>query len=132
MFTRREINKLLATSALLPAPLAQLLAETNEQIAPHRKPLHLVYESRAADYGWRDTLPGKVFDTIHYIDGDVTRTWFEELHPLWSEQAILTAGLTRESEFFVMKTLARDYDYVVVKEIVVEKPHLVSWLLAPN
>lgn len=132
MITRRKLHKIVAGSTLLASPLAHLFAASNGLMAQQDRPLHLLYETKAADYGWQHGLAGETFDVVHLIDGDVTAVWYEKLHPLWSKQAILTAGLTRESEFFVIKTLARDYDYIVVKEMMVEEPHLVSWLLAPK
>ncbi len=132
MISRRNVNKLLVASSLLPAPLAQLFAATDVRVASIKKPVHLVFESRASDYGWQEELPADVFEAVYFINGDVTRVWYDELHPLWLQKTTLTAGLTRESEFFVMKTLAKDYDYMVVKEMPVGELQLVSWLLAPS
>jgi len=71
------------------------------------------------------------FEKVHCISGDITELWYNDLHKLWQEKTILTAGLTRESEFFLLKTLARDYDYDVKYERPSHNFQLVSWLLGP-
>ena len=131
MVTRREMNGLLAAATLVPMPLVQALSAVNHQSTLDKKPLHFIYEARASAYGYRGKLAKDSFDKLHVINGDVTSTWYHELHPLWRESKVFTAGLTRESEFFVLKTLARDYGYRVEFESEPGNSHLVSWLLIP-
>jgi hypothetical protein len=132
MMKRREINKLLVASAFLPLS-ANLWSSVSERKSRSLQgPVHFIYEKKAIDYGLKVKPSFIDFEKIHYIEGDVTRVWYDELHFLWQKKSILTAGLTRESEFFILRTLARDYGYNVVHEEQLENSQLISWLLAPQ
>ena len=132
MVTRREVNLMLAATTLAPASTVQALVAGDGQARLADKSLHFIYESDSPSYGFSSSLPGHQFSKLHVIKSDVSATWFHELHPLWSSKSIFTAGLTRESEFFILKTLARDYGYVVDYEHQVGDTCLVSWLLVPS
>ncbi len=132
MVTRRELNTMLVAAALAPAPLARALAASAEQPGLAGKPVHFIFESMSPGLGFHTAVAEDAFDSFHVIKGDVSTTWFNELHPLWSRKSILTAGLTRESEFFILKTLAREYGYVVDYEQQFEDTCLVSWSLVPS
>ena len=131
MVTRREVNTLLATATLAPASLVRALAATTEQSRLAEKPLHFIYESNSPALGFSGDLPKADFNRLHVIKGDISATWFHELHPLWREKGIFTAGLTRESEFFILKTLARDYGYTVTQEYPLGDTCLVYWSIMP-
>jgi hypothetical protein len=131
MIKRREFNKLVVASTLLPFPVsspAKILANYKQS----SQAVHFIFENRAVDYGLKETLAFEEFDKVHYIDGDATRIWYDKLHFLWKSKSIVTAGLTRESEFFILKTLARDYAYKIANEKQLENTSLVSWLLVPD
>ncbi len=131
MIKRRGFNKLVVASSLLPFPVSTLAKlSANKKLSS--KDVHFVYENRALDYGLKETPVFEGFDKVHYIDGDATRVWYAELHFLWKSKSIVTAGLTRESEFFILKTLARDYGYSADNESHSENSSLVSWLLVPD
>lgn len=128
---RREINKLLAASTLLPLSASLWSSDSDNLGKSPQGPVHFIYEKNAVHYGLKVVPSFNDFEKIHYIEGDVTRVWYGELHFLWPKKNILTAGLTRESEFFILKTLARDYGYTVVHEAQHDNSQLISWLLAP-
>ena len=131
MIKRREFNNLLLISMFLPFPVSgwsRLLADEEKLF---QIPMHFIYEKNSVDYGLIETPVFNDFEKIHYIEGDITRVWYEELHFFWKNKTILTAGLTRESEFFVLKTLARDYGYQISHEMQLSDSQLVSWLLVP-
>jgi hypothetical protein len=130
MIKRRGFTKLVVASTLLPFPVSSL-AKLSVNNNFKRSPVHFVYETRAGEYGLKENLVFEEFDKMHYISGDATRVWYEELHFLWKTKSIVTAGLTRESEFFILKTLARDYGYRPEHENYSENSRLVSWLLVP-
>lgn len=48
------------------------------------------------------------------IDGDVTRLWFEELHPRWTVEPAPLAGLTARGALFCLERLAWDHGMRVV------------------
>lgn len=131
MIKRREFNNLLLISMFLPFPVigwSRLLVDEEKLF---QIPMHFIYEKNSVDYGFIETPAFNDVEKIHYIEGDITRVWYEELHFFWKNKTILTAGLTRESEFFVLKTLARDYGYRVKHETQQADIPLVLWLLAP-
>lgn len=94
--------------------------------------IHFIYEKNAASYGFSKSIEPENFEKVHYINGDISPVWYGELLSHFENSSILTAGLTRESESFVIKTLARDYAYEMVHEQAVDNTALVSWLLVPH
>tara|TARA_B100001123_G_scaffold414833_1_gene514741 strand:- start:690 stop:1091 length:402 start_codon:yes stop_codon:yes gene_type:complete len=130
MIKRRNFNKFIIASALLPFSLRS----TPSAVETERdyKPTHFVFEKSARDCELEGRLLSCDFDVVYYIDRDVTWVWYEELHFLWQSKSILTAGVTRESEFFVLTNLARDYGYAVKHETQIFDSTLVSWSLGPT
>jgi hypothetical protein len=52
-------------------------------------------------------LDRKLSSTLtHSFTGDITSIWLDILEPLWIEGQAATAGLTRHTEFFLLRTLA--------------------------
>lgn len=77
-------------------------------------PLHLVYDRRVLDPA--HVLPGvndRHVAARHAFEGDVSALWRDVLEPLWARHASVTLGYTRHAEFFVLRTLAREQDYVL-------------------
>jgi len=128
---RRDFTKLVVAASLLPPSgyaRSAILTSGNKNPV---KPVHFIYEKSYAAPA-SGTLPAfDDFEKVHVIDGDVTKVWYNELHYLWQKKSILTAGLTRDSGFFVLKTLARDYDYTVSHQVQAENTQFISWLLVP-
>ena len=92
-------------------------------------PMHLVYDTRLVGMG---TLPDVLLASaarVHPFAGDITPIWYEALHGLWQAHEITTIGITREAEFFVLSTLARDYGYDVSHQD--EVSGSMTWMLAP-
>ena len=92
--------------------------------------MHLVYDARIIEL--REALAAISVNIAkaHGFTSDLTPIWFDELHGLWESGCITTMGFTRDAEFFVLSTLARDQGYVVAgKEAHAGK---VSWLLVPD
>ena len=128
---RRDFNKLVVAASLLPLPgyaRSAILASSNEISA---NPVHFIYEKSYAELGSGKPPAFDDFEKVHVIDGDVTKVWYNELHYHWQKKSILTAGLTRDSGFFILKTLARDYGYTVSHQVQAENTQFISWLLAP-
>jgi hypothetical protein len=91
--------------------------------------LHLVYETRLIDPIDAAEPLSVPASRLHAITGDVTPVWYNLFHQQWVSRSIRTAGITYEAEFFVMKTLARDYGYRVTHEQRIGEG--VRWLLEP-
>ena len=90
---------------------------------------HLVYDSRVIDSrGIADVLFASV-ERAYSFTSDVTPIWYEDLHSLWQRHEIMTIGITREAEFFVLSTMARDYGYGVWGRD--DRPGYTVWMLAP-
>ena len=124
--TRRQFNLLLGYSTASMSSVTHIWAQAG---VPSQWPVHFVYESNASRYGLVERPTLDEFEKIHLIEGDITWVWYNELYPLWQEGATSTAGLTRETEFFLLKTLARDHGYRVVHEKRIDHTALCYWLL---
>ena len=131
MLKRREFTQLLTATSLLPYSVNVFSSLLTDKDVLIENPIHFVYENKARSYGLKEHISFADFEKVHYISGDITGLWYQDLHKLWQEKSILTAGLTREAEFFLLKTLARDYDYQVKYERASINAQLVSWLLVP-
>ena len=99
--------------------------------APNVAPfeMHLVYDARVVD---ACALPDALLSRaarLYAFTGDVTPIWYDELHRLWQTRNNTTIGMTREAEFFVLSTLARDYGYDVWHRD--EWFAYTTWMLAP-
>ena len=129
MLKRREFTQLLTATSLLPYSVNVFSSLLTDKDALIQNPVHFIYEKKARSYGLKEQVSFADFEKVHCISGDITELWYNDLHKLWQEKTILTAGLTRESEFFLLKTLARDYDYDVKYERPSHNFQLVSWLL---
>lgn len=46
--------------------------------------------------------------SVHWIQGDITKLWFDDLDVRWKTAATALAGLTQESSLFCLELLARD------------------------
>ncbi|HJP36164.1 MAG: hypothetical protein QF609_00510 [Gammaproteobacteria bacterium] len=126
---RRNFNSTITAGGLaLAAPVS--CGDTRRPHASTDLPLHFIYETRLLDPA--GALPSWCAQASrsYAITGDVTPVWYHELHRHWERRSISTGGLTYEAEFFVLKTLARDYDY----EVTVERydGDRVRWLLEPR
>lgn len=127
---RREFTQMAGFSALsllLVTPRSLVLAAEAVQ-----DPMDtcFIYDEMALKYGLSLQSIAHHRKTVA-IAGDVTRVWYEDLHYLWKEKAVATAGLTRESEFFVLRTLARDYGYKAVYQQRQRASRLLLWRLMP-
>lgn len=128
---RRDFNKLVVAASLLPLSgyaRSMIVTSSNKNSV---KPVHFIYENSYAELGSGKPPAFSDFEKVHVIDGDVTKVWYNELHYLWQKKSILTAGLTRDSGFFILKTMARDYGYAVSHQEQAENTHFISWLLVP-
>jgi hypothetical protein len=93
-------------------------------------PMHLVYDARIIEAREAFAAATVNIAKAHGFTSDLTPIWFDELHGLWESGCITTMGFTRDAEFFVLSTLARDQGYAVAgKEVYGGK---VSWLLVPD
>lgn len=128
---RRDFNKMaLFTAASLVVGKPGASACANEG-RPGEIERYFIYERSAGRYGLLPPPFAKCSNVV-VIAGDVTRVWYEELHYLWQQEGVATAGLTRESEFFVLRTLARDYGYRVTYQEPCIPSRLVLWELIPE
>ncbi|MCB1661892.1 MAG: hypothetical protein KDI20_04775 [Pseudomonadales bacterium] len=130
MISRRNFNKLagffVASPFILktiPAALAGL-----KDSSPLEK--YFIYE-RGAIKGDIEQLLAENFHKIYAIKGDVTRVWYDDLYFRWKDGEIATLGLTRESEFFVLQTLARDYGYKTEYRELQPELNMLFWSLVP-
>ena len=125
MDRRGFIHGILATLAAVPTVAKAGIATFEKP----QTPLHLVYNKRVCSRETALTQIGVEVAAIHEINGDVARTWQNNLSRLWSEKQVVTTGVTHHAEYFVIKTLAHDYGYRTVHEQV--SAEVVSWVLAP-
>jgi hypothetical protein len=75
------------------------------------------------------------------IANDVTSLWYSELHPLWKQQPVATAGLTTYGALFCLERLAWDHGMRVLhreqcdpRVAAAGEPNqlLYSWIIAPR
>ena len=73
--------------------------------------------------------------TVHTIDGDVTRLWFDTLDARWRQPGFVLGGITGADALFVLDVLARDRGRRVIarRELPAraDAPTPVSWVIAP-
>lgn len=79
------------------------------------KKVFLLYDRRInAPLLWRQLKASFEHSTAAEYDGDITALWQVSLKPLWAQQQQTTIGLTRHTEFFLLRTLAREQGYSVL------------------
>lgn len=130
MIKRREFNKLALASAVLPLVTGSVALTQSDLHRDKAVNKYFIYEESTGDM---QTLLTELasYKKIYKIKGDVTWVWYRELHYLWEQKKVIIAGLTRESEFFVLSTLARDYGYRTVYQKSQRQRPFLSWLIAP-
>lgn len=73
--------------------------------------------------------------TIHTIDGDVTKLWFDRLDLRWRQPGFVLGGITGADALFVLEVLARDRGRRVIsrRELPVTDGASapISWVIAP-
>lgn len=52
--------------------------------------------------------------SVHAIDGDMTKVWYDNIHPRWQESPVAIAGLTGHGAMFCFEQLAHDHRMRVV------------------
>ncbi len=111
------------------APTFSSLSQSIKDAAGRGLRSHAVYDARLAfqSVALRQQL-GTV-DELHTYHGDVTSIWYQLLDPLWAQGKIVTGGITRHSEFFLLRTLACERDHHV--SYVDEYKEHVIWLIEP-
>lgn len=130
MMNRRKFIRGTAAGAVALQPTLSVLASSDPAAGV---PAIVVHDLRCADP--REPLAALGVDAaqVHRIVGDTTAVWTEHLKSVWAQRQALTAGVTWDAEFFVLKTLARDQGYKVVYEQrdPEDKTGAVTWVLAP-
>lgn len=123
---RRQFIQLLSASAASVTTMSTTAAEGPGSSLP----VHLVHDT-AVEIGRSEIRQflGKV-DRFHRISGDVTSLWTDQLDGLWKKQGIITVGVTRHAEYFVLRTLARDHGYTIIKEH--SSDDFIIWTIAPD
>ena len=126
MINRRRFIHATVGGAVALQPVAAAFANGN---SIGKAPAQLVRDLRCS-YS-PDVFAGMGIDVLssHEIVGDVTDVWTRHLKSAWADGQIMTAGVTWDAEFFVLKTLARDQGYKVAFEHRVDGA--VTWVLAP-
>lgn len=123
---RREFIQLISASAVsIPAmkAMAGVLPESS-------LPVHLVHDTAVQAGRAELELFAVKVDAYHPISGDVTGLWSERLDLLWRKHSIVTVGVTRHAEYFVLRTLARDHRYCMISER--NFGDHVAWMIAPQ
>lgn len=80
-------------------------------------------------------LPEGNAATIHTIDGDVTKLWFDTLDLRWRQPGFVLGGITGADALFVLEVLARDRGRRVISRkglpAVDGAVAPISWVIAP-
>jgi hypothetical protein len=83
--------------------------------APRTVPLYkVVYDTRFPEslaFGRRAASLGA---SVHAIEGDMTRLWFDDIYHRWKESPVAIAGLTAQGPLFCFERLAWDQGLRVV------------------
>ena len=108
MTSRREFLQIGVTATAWPL-VARASHASGIEAVPERTPLlAVVYDTRFPDsvaFARRSEALGVA---AHAIDGDMTRLWFEDIHPRWQRSPVAIAGLTAHGPMFCFAELARD------------------------
>lgn len=110
--SRREILKAGLAASALPLAAGALAApnERREAVALYkvlydtRFPESVAFATRAAEHG----------HTVHAMQGDMTRFWYDDLYHRWRQEPAAIAGLTAHGPLFCLEQLARDQRMRVV------------------
>lgn len=118
-------------SGIAKAGMKDLEAELNAEL-----PLHLVIDRRYVNSAEQmPKLISKV-DKLHCIDQGMSGDFLEPLLNSWDKKSITTVGITLSSEFFILKTLAKEKGYRVDVESQYTKipkhDDLIMWTLIPD
>ena len=140
---RREFSKKLAAFAGAMSPLVSMatpsadhasslssLAHAIKQTASKGLTSHAVYDSRLAFQSIEIDRQFGAVNQLHTYQGDVTSVWYQLLDPLWGEGKIVTAGITRHTEFFLLRTMAGEYGHIVSH--LDEFDEYACWLIEPT
>ncbi len=129
-FGRRDFLRMaVATSSCAIPILAAAFNDTCVASTP-RNATHFVFDRRVGvpskiDF-YRKLSPSR----SHSFTGDITPIWVNVLEPLWHQGRVATAGLTRHTEFYLLRTLALEHGYSVSDKD--EYPDHVFWILSPE
>lgn len=93
-------------------------------------PIHFVYDKRYCNPRNMNSAFLSSIETSFPIEGNVTEVWFNGLYYHWQKRTQTTVGLTDHSDFFILKTLARDQGYRVLYEE--RTGDIISWALVPH
>lgn len=123
---RREFIQLMSASAASIPGLSAMASALPASLLP----VHLVHDSAVTVGQAELEIITVKIDTYHLILADVTSLWSERLEPLWRDHRIITAGVTRHAEYFVLRTLAREHQYTIVNER--DFGGHIAWMMAPE
>lgn len=129
MMNRRKFIEASVGGAVALLPAAAALAGTGPQ---QKQSAIVVHDVRCPDPQQALATLGIDAGEVHRIAGDMTDIWSNHLKPAWARGRALTAGVTWDAEYFVLKTLARDQGYkVVYEQRAADASGAVTWVLAP-
>lgn len=127
MISRRDMLKwgaLAPAVAGMPAALQAAIPQGMDALVLDRR--FLSAEDRQATF----TAP------VKWIDGDVTKLWFEQLDLRWRQPGFVLGGVTGPDALWVLEVLARDRGRRVTARKVLPMAEgatvaPVSWIIAP-
>lgn len=99
-------------------------------------PVHLVIDRRYVSKV--EDIPKFVskVSKLHYIEQGMSGSFLAPLLDSWDKKSITTVGITLSSEFFILKTLAKERGYRIDLESsntdISEYGDLISWKLVPD
>jgi hypothetical protein len=112
MTSRREFLQIgIAASAWPLAVRADLARGALAAPVPLYK---VVYDTRFADSAAFGRSALAAGHSVHAIDGDMTRLWYDDLYHRWREAPVAIAGLTAHGALFCLERLAWDHGMRVV------------------
>lgn len=127
---RRNFLKNLSLLGVSATSLTMLQLNTAFGNSSAAAPIHFVYDKHYCNPRNMSAAFLSSIEASFPIEGNVTEVWFDELYYHWQKRSRTTVGLTGQSDFFILKSLARDQGYRVLYEE--RTGDLISWALVPH
>lgn len=127
--SRRRFGASLGALSLSASPLYSFALQTQPTDTSASLETHAIYDARLNALTSTTKRQLQRANQIHTYRDDIAPIWYNALAQLWTDKNIQMFGITRHSEFFILKTLAQERRHVFTHAA--EYQDHAVWLIRP-